>query len=514
MVVARNTKKKPLEVTLSTYLSCALCLLVWQFLVLSFMSEYQKTATRVLSSKGETTTNTAIQESHGFALTQAKNRNPDFVEGTLNVAPALHRQCVTIRFRGDENNYTVDDAISLLTEKYTTSPGPRHLRMGIIVMEDVNLFLPLRIRPQNNQYHLYHFVELLVMAYSELQRIATSLPIHAGYDTETIDPNIALTSLSKGSPSITVPWIFSPYMSPLEICGGKNNLNCLIADLILQGSKYGIFQNRSGIIGLKQMESFPFDYENGKMKGIDHRIELASYVYGDDPAFAQVADGVVLVERFGCNKGGINKPWSEYIDTFPAYSWHSDILYGLGRTWENSASKGSNPSVPRKLVIGYVDRQNTDRRLPDEHHNWLLQYCERHESIMFRQLHMEDYTALEQIELVSECDMLIGMHGNGLTHALWMPPRRYIIEFFWKYNYQFDYATTAHLMKHSYLGLMNGKVVDPVLVENRDPSLRRSPTRKEARLAPLNESMLAFEQEGKVAIQEFIFQAMLDLDIV
>jgi hypothetical protein len=301
-------------------------------------------------------------------------------------------------------------------------------------------------------------------------------------------------------------------MSPLEICGGSNNLNCLIADLILQGSNYSIFQNRSGIAGLKAMEQYPFDYENGKMKAIGHRIELASTVYGNNPAFAKEADGVILVERFGCNMGGINKPWSRYIDSFPSYSWHSDMLYGLGRTW-NYPAKKSNPSVPRKLVIGYIDRQNTDRRLPDEHHNWIVQYSLRHPSISFRQLHMEDYTALKQIELVSECDMLIGMHGNGLTHALWMQPRRYVIEIFWKYNYQFDYATTAHLMKHSYLGLLNGKVVDPALVENRDPSLRASPTRKEAQHAPVNESMLSFEQEGKVAIQKFVEQAILDLHI-
>jgi Glycosyltransferase 61 len=509
--MTRTARKKPLEVTLTTYLSCALFLLIWQFLVLSLMSEYQKTGTRHLSNNDETLT--AIHESREGTLAQVKDRNPDFAEGTLNVAPTLHRQCITVRFRGDDHNYTVDDAIALLAAKYIASPGPRHLRMGIMVMEDVNLFLPVRIRPQNNQYHLFHFVEIFVMAYSELQRIASTLPIHAGYSTGSADPNISMTSLGKGSPSISVPWIFSPYMSPLEICGGKNNLNCLIADLILQGSKYGIFQNRSGIVGLKQMESYPFDYENGKMKGIDHRVELASYVYDDDPAFSQEADGVIVVERFGCHMGGINKPWSAYIDLFPSYSWHSDMLYGLGRSWNYAAATNPNPSVPRKLVIGYVDRQNTDRRLPDEHHNWLLEYCNRHESIIFRQLHMEEYTALKQIELVSECDMLIGMHGNGLTHALWMPPQRYIIEFFWKYNYQFDYATTAHLMKHSYLGLMNGKVIDPALVENRDPLLRRSPTRKEARLAPISESMQAFEQEGKVAIQEFIFQAMLDLNI-
>ena len=433
----------------------------------------------------------------------------DFPEGSLNVQPTLHRQCVTIRFRGDPNNYTVDDAVSVLVNKYIASPGPRHLRMGILIMEDPDLFLPVRIRSSGNLYHMFHFTEMLVLAYITLHRISSTLPIHSGYGVSSHKVyNITPTSLSKGSPSMTVPWIFSPYMSPLEVCGGATRINCLIADLILQGSNHSIFTSRSGIIGLNAMEQYPFDYTNEKMKAIAHRVDLANYVYGTAPAFADQADGVILVERFGCHMGGINKPWSAYIDSFPAYSWHSDLLYGLGRQWEDYKSR------PKLFVLGYIDRQNTDRRLPDEHHDWIVNYATQHANIEFRQLHMETYTAMEQIEKASECDMLIGMHGNGLTHAFWMQPRRYVIEFFWKYNYQFDYATIAHMMKHSYLGLLNGKVVDETRVKNRDPSLRKSPTRKEAQHASVEESMNFFEQEGKVAIQNFIERAMEELNFI
>jgi hypothetical protein len=150
MHFAKTAKKRSLEVSLTTYLSCALVLLIWQFLVLSLMSEYQKTGGRVLSTKR--TTNTSVQELSEDTFSHPKNRNSDFAEGTLNLAPTLHRQCVTVRFRGDINNYTVEDAVSLLAEKYLTSPGPRHLRMGIMIMEDVSLFLPVRIRPNNNNY--------------------------------------------------------------------------------------------------------------------------------------------------------------------------------------------------------------------------------------------------------------------------------------------------------------------------------------------------------------------------
>ena len=434
-------------------------------------------------------------------------RSIDFKEGSLNVHPTLHRQCVTIRFRGDENNYTVDDAISLLVKKYIASPGPRQLRMGISIMEDVDLFLPVRIRSSGNQYHMFHFTEMLVLAYISLHRLSSTLPIHSGYNVWSQKPyNYTPTSLAKGSPSITVPWIFSPYMSPLEICGGASKINCLVSDLILQGSNRSIFSSRSGIIGLNAIEKYPFDYQNEKMKAISHRIELAKYVYGEAPTFADSADGVILVERFGCHMGGINKPWSSYIDMFPAYSWHSDLLYGLGRTWEDHKSLH-----PKRFVLGYIDRQNTDRRLPNEHHDWIVEYATQHVNIEFRQLYMETYTAVEQVKKASECDMLIGVHGNGLTHALWMQPQRYVIEVFWKYNYQFDYATIAHMMKHSYLGILNGKVVDATRVENRDPSLRKSPTRKEAQHASVNESMYYFEHEAKAAIQGFIEEAMDEL---
>ena len=431
-------------------------------------------------------------------------RSIDFQEGSLNVDPTLHRQCVTIRFRGDDNNYTVDDAISLMVDKYLSSPGPRHYRMGIMILEDVDVFFPVRIH--GNYYHMYHFIELFVLAYVTLHRIATTLPLHADIDRTYELYNMTSTTLSKGSPSISVPWIFSPHMSPLEVCGGASKINCLLADLILRGSTNSIFTSRSGIVGLNVMEEYPFDYEDGKNKAIDHRIELAKSVYAGEE-FADDADGVIMVERFGCDMGGINKPWSRYIDHFPAHSWHSDLLYGLGRSWNDHKSR------PKQLIVGYVDRQNTDRRLPSEHHDWIVEYATQHQNIEFRHLHMEEYTPKEQVEKASECDMMIGMHGNGMTHTFWMQPRRYVIEFFWKYNYQYDYSTIAQMMKHSYLGILNGKVVNSTLVENRDPSLRSSPTRKEAQQASVNESMQSFEHEGKVAIQNFIEKALLELNI-
>jgi Glycosyltransferase 61 len=482
-------------------LACIFTLLTWHLMCISYFSY-----TRSTWLSDQTYESTTIAPNIENAT-----MNVDFGVGSLNVAPTLHRQCITVRFRGDDHNYTIQDAMAVLTRKYRESPGPRQLRMGIMIMEDVQRFFPVRVRPSGNQYHMFHFMELLVMTYAELHRLASTLPMHAGYDstrTSSKTSSTNPTSLAKGSPSISVPWIFSPYMTPSEVCGGPSEINCLIADIVLRGSNHSIFQSHSGVIGLEGMENYTFNYDKPKEKAVPYRMQLASHVYGESPYFANQADGVIIVERIGCPSGGINKPWSGHIDAFPAYSWHSDVLHALGRTWFSSANPNS-PSNTRKLVVGYIDRQNTDRNLPDEHHKWIVQYCESHPSIEFRQLHMEDYTPLGQVETASECDMLIGMHGNGLTHSLWMPPNRYVIELFWNFKYQFDYSTTAQLLNHTHLGIWNGKVVDPDRELKREPALRDS--MKDHK--PTNESMADFEREGRVAIQEYIDRAIRELDL-
>jgi Glycosyltransferase 61 len=255
------------------------------------------------------------------------------------------------------------------------------------------------------------------------------------------------------------------------------------------------------VIGLDEMDYYTFDATDTKDKGIEHRINAAKTAYDNDSRFAW-ADGMIKIERFGCNNGGINKPWQMFIDSFPATLWHNSIIHsGLTPTLEQESS-------PTKFVACYIDRQNTDRKLPDEHHSWLVETLQSHASVLFLPLHMEEYSALEQIQKASRCDLMVGMHGNGLTHSLWMKPGGYVVEFFWKYNFQYDYATAAQLMKHQYLGIFNGRVLNETLVRQRDPSLRLSPTRREAQREPVDQSMANFEEFGKPAIVQRLHDAI------
>ena len=68
-------------------------------------------------------------------------------------------------------------------------------------------------------------------------------------------------------------------------------------------------------------------------------------------------------------------------------------------------------------------------------------------------------------------------------------------------------------MNHTYLGIQNGRVIDRDMVARRDVELRHHPTRKEAKHAPVEESMRAFEEQGKPAIRELIQTAIQELGI-
>ncbi|KAG8995479.1 hypothetical protein FRB90_000176 [Tulasnella sp. 427] len=54
----------------------------------------------------------------------------------------------------------------------------------------------------------------------------------------------------------------------------------------------------------------------------------------------------------------------------------------------------------------------------------------------------------EQIQLAARTTILLGVHGNGLTHLLWMPltPATTVIEIFFPTGFAKDYEWTARAL--------------------------------------------------------------------
>ncbi|VDB95941.1 unnamed protein product [Peniophora sp. CBMAI 1063] len=108
-----------------------------------------------------------------------------------------------------------------------------------------------------------------------------------------------------------------------------------------------------------------------------------------------------------------------------------------------------------KIVVTYVDRQSVRRHLIHEDHELLVQslrdLCARRgwELIIMKG---EALSKDEQLQIASKTTYLVGVHGNGLSHLIMMPPTpaATVIEIFFPTGYAHDYEWTARSlgMKH------------------------------------------------------------------
>ncbi|KAF7761931.1 hypothetical protein Agabi119p4_9923 [Agaricus bisporus var. burnettii] len=113
-----------------------------------------------------------------------------------------------------------------------------------------------------------------------------------------------------------------------------------------------------------------------------------------------------------------------------------------------------------KPVVIYLNRQKTGRRLDEESHESLVEALKglEEDGICEVQIvRMEEVGLREQIRLVSRSTIMVGVHGNGLTHQLWMPPskRSSVIEIVMPGSYEFDYEIVARNVGHKHYMVWN-----------------------------------------------------------
>ncbi|OCF33685.1 hypothetical protein I316_04759 [Kwoniella heveanensis BCC8398] len=102
-------------------------------------------------------------------------------------------------------------------------------------------------------------------------------------------------------------------------------------------------------------------------------------------------------------------------------------------------------------VITYISRQSSRRRLTKESHEDLVKALEERAKKLGWELvivEAEKMSKEEQFALAGRTTIMLGVHGNGLTHLLWMPatPRSAVIEMFFKGGFARDYQWTAHAL--------------------------------------------------------------------
>ncbi|KAJ7505244.1 hypothetical protein B0H11DRAFT_1977680 [Mycena galericulata] len=114
--------------------------------------------------------------------------------------------------------------------------------------------------------------------------------------------------------------------------------------------------------------------------------------------------------------------------------------------------------MPSQIVITYISRQSAgQRKLTPESHAGLVAALEelvkrKGASWELNVMEAEKMTKDEQLQAVARTTILLGVHGNGLTHLVMMPPTRVstVIEMFYPQGFAHDYQWTTRAlgMKH------------------------------------------------------------------
>ena len=144
-------------------------------------------------------------------------------------------------------------------------------------------------------------------------------------------------------------------------------------------------------------------------------------------------------------------------------------IRGNGRDFWISRPPGKLP------VVTYISRQNSNRRLADHDHEIIVKCLNGVDGIIFQEIVMENYSFEQQVQYMNETDLLLGVHGNGLTHAAFMKPHRAVCEIYPPgMSFQWDYCTLSKMMGHEYLCIFNGVPIPPCIFT--DPGLREHPS--------------------------------------
>jgi hypothetical protein len=129
--------------------------------------------------------------------------------------------------------------------------------------------------------------------------------------------------------------------------------------------------------------------------------------------------------------------------------------------WQ-AAIQGGQPQNPVPVVT-YISRQRARRRrLHPQIHERLVGVLGGVENIIFQEVSMEDHNFDRQLEIAGRTDLLLGVHGNGLTHAMFMRPKRFLCEIFVPgMIFHSHYYAFSRAMGHEYMCLFNGEAVAP-----------------------------------------------------
>nr|GAT60749.1 predicted protein [Mycena chlorophos] len=192
----------------------------------------------------------------------------------------------------------------------------------------------------------------------------------------------------------------------------------------------------------------------------------------------------LLVDRSAAFRGPIT---GHYTQRTAAQAWMEMAKQGkidlVGNWWASIRSAltryaGGDPTeelgaelrMPASVVITYINRQGTRRHLREEDNLALLaaiqELVERKNreggklKWEFNDVHAERLSLDEQVRVASRTTIMLGVHGNGLTHLVLMKPNQLsaVVEIFLPQGFARDYEWTSRSLGMTHYSVWNDTI--------------------------------------------------------
>lgn len=118
---------------------------------------------------------------------------------------------------------------------------------------------------------------------------------------------------------------------------------------------------------------------------------------------------------------------------------------------------GANPAPSDKKVITYVQRNIRGRRLTAKCEAELIDKISALPQVKLQIVDFASLSFKEQIQVTAGSDILLGVHGNGLSHTLFLPSRAALIELFPKNSFRVEYRIFANARGLPYYGWIDSQ---------------------------------------------------------
>ena len=146
-----------------------------------------------------------------------------------------------------------------------------------------------------------------------------------------------------------------------------------------------------------------------------------------------------------------------------ATDWIRQSILNMGGV--SNLSFDSRQNLPQLTLVQRVDYSSNHKLTHGVIYNFEDLLSALHFEFAHRlRLQIVDFAQLsfqEQIQVASSTDILIGAHGAGLTHCMWMKPRQSaLIEIFTTFGEgaNHHYHNIAHYMEVGYFSLRSGRL--------------------------------------------------------